>query len=256
MAHFLDRTIFTAAAVALCFVITLNLTQSLLPAMLAGALAPYPLRALWRILRNRCCNSKISLRRSLRKRAAETVRCWAILRDATCRDHILALLKAAYPDSAGEMSLSTQPPNNIPVHILMTLRSISEETMADCLRRIRETSCERAVIACTADFSPEARAISQSIPHLQLAVIDGDMLTLLLTKHPDAVPFREIPHPHPQRPKLTRAHAMKMLPAAALLWGAYWLFGLPAYLPAAMALLWGILMLLKRKNAPTTLFSP
>lgn len=255
MAHFFDHTIFTALAVLAAFCLALNATGSLLIAMLAGFLAPYPLRLLLRGLKRRIAKSRFSLRRTRRRRAAETVRCWSVARDETCRDDILTLLRAAYPASADRLCpADVATANSIPVFTLMTLRPVSEDAMADHLRRIREAHFECAVIAASNEFSPEARALALLPNPCSLALIDGEMLIALLTRHPQAVPFRTLPRIRPQRPVLTRAHALKMLPIAAFLLAMYYLFGLPLYLPAALALIWGILFLLKRRPAPASLF--
>ena len=255
MAHFFDRTIFTAFTVLAAFCIALNATGSLPFAILTGFAAPFPLRFFFRWLKRRISDSRFSLRRIRRRRAAETVRCWSVSRDEACRNDILTLLQAAYPASADKLChADSATDNSIPVYTLMTLRPVSEDAMADHLRRIREAGFDRAVIAATNEFSPEARALALLPNSCPLALIDGEMLGALLSRHPQAVPFRTLPPIKAPRPRLTRAHALKMLPAAAFLLAMYWLFGLPLYLPAALALLWGILFLLKRRPAPASLF--
>ena len=255
MAHFFDRTIFTAIAVLTAFCIALNATGSLFIAMLAGFAAPFPLRLLFRRLRRCMAGSRFSLHRIRRRRAAETVRCWSVARDESCRNDILTLLRTAYPASAERLCHAEDAAEDcIPVYTLMTLRPISEDAMADHLRRIREAGFDCAVIAASNEFSPEARALALLPNDHSLALIDGEMLAALLTRHPQAVEFRTLPRIKPLRPRLTRAHALKMLPVAGFLLAMYWLFGLPLYLPAALALLWGILFLLKRRPAPASLF--
>lgn len=255
MAHFLDRTFFTALAVTLTFLAVLNITGSVPLAMVVSAAVPFPLRAGWRFLRSRCQNSRIHLRRSRKQHAAETVRCWSILRDADCRNDILALLRTAYPDAAARLCLpDSSKENPIPVHIMMTLRPIGEDAMADCLHRIREQGAKRNVIACTRDFSPEARSLAQANAPSSIALIDGAMLAALLCRHPDAVEFRSMETIRPRRIPLKRAHIRKLLPTAFLLLAMYFATGLPLYLPASMALFFAILMLLRKAPAPDSLF--
>ena len=255
MAHFLDRIFFTALTVTTAFCVALNATGSLPFAMLAGFAAPHPLRLLFRLIRKRFERSHFRLRRTRRRRAEETVRCWSVTRDETCRSDILTLLRAAYPASADRLCLpEAAKSEDIPVYIMMTLRPVGEDAMADHLRRIRESGVSCAVIAATREFSPEARSLALLPNSCALAIIDGEMLSALLARHPQAVPHRAFPHVKAQRPVLTRAHALKMLPVAGFLMAMYFLFGLPLYLPAALALIWVVLLLMKRRPAPASLF--
>lgn len=255
MAHCIDRLFFTASAVILVFIIALHLTGSLPAAMLAGFLAPFPLRALKRTIAKRFASSRFCLRRRRHHLARETVRCWSVQRDSGCRDDILALMRAAYPASGEQLHAAGDAgAQDIPVHVLMTLRPISEDAMADVLRRIRESGHERAAIVCTSDFSDEARALAALPQDASVALLDGQMLAVLLTKHPSAAPMRSMPAVRAKKVRMTRAHALRMLPAAAVLLAVYLLMGLKIYLPAALAVLWTGLMLLRRKNAPDALF--
>lgn len=255
MAHFLDRIFFTALTVTTAFCITLNVTGSLPLAMVAGFAAPHPLRLLAKWLKKRFEGSAFSLRRTRRKRAAETVRCWAVHRDANCRNDILALLRAAYPVSAPHLCFAEDADEgSIPTYVMMTLRPVSEDAMADHLRRIREGGFARAALVTTSEFSAEARALALLPDAASIALIDGEMLCALLARHPQAVEFRSLPRVRAPRPALTRAHALKMIPVAIFLLAVYWLFGLPMYLPAGLALTWGILLLMKKRPAPAALF--
>lgn len=255
MAHFLDRIIFTSLTVATAFLFTLNATNSLPAAVIAGMIAPHPLRFAAKWLSKRFSGSRFCLRRSRKRRAAETVRCWSVQRDASCREDILTLLKISFPATAEEMCLADDADETgIPVYPMMALRPVSEDTMADLLRRIREGRFRRAVIACTNQFAPEARALAQCESAAGIALIDGDMLTALLTKHPDAAAQRRMPDIKRPRPTLNRSHAAKLLPIALLMLGGYWIFDLNTYLIASMIMLWCCLMLLRKKPAPETLF--
>ena len=255
MAHILDRICFTALTAAAAFAIALNTTNSLPLAMIAGLIAPHPLRYLAQWMRKRLAKSPFCLRRSRRRQATETVRCWAVLRDNDCRKDILSLMQAAYPASAPQLRFAEDArESDIPVYTMLTLRPVSEDAMADCLRRIREGEHARAAIVATHEISSEARALAMLPGSAAIALIDGDMLSALLARHPQAAEFRQLPRVRPARPTLSRAHALKMIPVALFLLAVYWLFGLPMYLPAAMLLTWGILMLLKKRPAPKALF--
>ena len=255
MAHFLDRIFFTALTVTTAFAITLNSTNSLPLAIFAGLVAPHPLRCITLWVKNRFSGSSLCQKRTRRRRAAETVRYWAVRRDESCRNDILALMKAAYPTSAMQLCFADDAAeNSVPVYVLLTLRPVSEDAMADCLRRIRASGCSRAAIATTNELTSEARALATLPDGPAVALIDGDMLAALLTKHPEAVEFKQLPRVRPARPVLTRAHALKLLPAAALLLAIYYLFGMPLYLPSALILVWVILLLLKKRPAPAALF--
>ena len=255
MAHFLDRIFFTALTVTTAFAVTLNSTGSLPLAMIAGLVAPHPLRCLVRWAKKRFSGSQFHLQRTRRRRAGETVRCWAVQRDEACRNDILALMKAAYPVSASQLCLpETADADCVPVYAMLMLRPVSEDAMADCLRRIRESGCTRAAIVATHEISAEARALATLPDDISIALIDADMLAALLTKHPEAVEFRRMPRVRPTRPALTRARALKMLPIAAFLLAVYFIFGMPLYLPAALVLLWVILLLMKKRPDPAALF--
>lgn len=255
MAHFLDRIFFTALTVTTAFCITLNATGSLPLAMIAGFAAPHPLRLLMKWLKRRFDDSKFCLLRARRKRAVDTVHFWAVRRDANCRNDILALLRAAYPASAPYLCFADDAgEHSIPAYIMMTLRPVSEDAVADHLRRIREGGFARAALITTSEFSADARALSLMPDTAPIALIDGEMLSALLTKHPQAVEYRSLPRIRSPRPALTRTHALKMIPVAIFLLAMYWLFGLPMYLPAGLALTWGILLLMKKRPAPAALF--
>lgn len=255
MAHFLDRIIFTALTSAAAFVAALNATQSLPAAILAGLIAPHPVRWLKHRLSRRILRSRFCLRRSSKHRAAQAVRQWSVLRDAACREQILELLKISYPDSADEMHFPDgESEGEIPVFAAMTLREMSEDAMADFLRRIRESGAERAVIVCTGPVAPEARALTQNETAARIAIIDGEMLAALLARRPEKIPEIAPQKTPKDRPRISRSRAKQLLPMAGLMLVAYFAMNAPAYLIASLILLWCALMLLKQRNTPDTLF--
>lgn len=255
MAHKLDRLIFTALTVITAFAVARNVTGNLPLSMLIAAVAPYPAHLLFRIAQNRFQRSGFSIHRRRRKLAAQTVRCWGLERDESCRKDILSLLRASYPSVAEQLRFADGAPSDaIPLHLFLTLRPVNEDALADRLCRLRAESRARAVIVTTSEFTPEARSLTL-LPHMPaVALIDGAMLAALLARHPKAARFRAMPEIRTPRPKLTRSHALRMIPAALFLLGMYLVFGLPLYLPAGLGLTWCILMLLRRRPAPRTLF--
>lgn len=255
MAHALDRMVFTALTVIFAFALARNLTGSLPLAMLIAAVAPYPAHLLLRLLQRQYRSSGFCLRRKRRKLAAQTVRFWGLMRDASCRSDVLALLRAAYPDVASRLQYADEAePESVPVHLFLTLKPVNEDAVADRMCRLRTDGTERAVLVATSEFSDEARSLAMLPGMPTVAMIDSTMLTALLVRHPKAVRFRSMPEIRPHRPKLSRAHALRMIPVALLLLGMYLVFGLPLYLPAGLALTWCILMLLKKRPISGHLF--
>lgn len=255
MAHALDRLIFTALTVITAFAVARNATGNLLLSMLIAAVAPYPAHLLLRLAQERFQRSSFSIHRKRRRLAAQTVRCWSVERNASCRTDILSLLRAAYPAVADSLCFAENATkDSIPLHLILTLKPVGEDAMADLLCRLREENRERAVLATTAEFTPEARALTLLPSMPTLALIDGPMLATLLVRHPKVVRFRALPTIRAPKPKLSRARALRMIPAALFLLGMYLVFGLPLYLPAGLALTWCILMLLKRRPTPHALF--
>ncbi len=255
MAHKLDRLIFTALTVITAFAVARNVTGNLPLSMLIAAVAPYPAHLLFRLLQNRFQRSGFSIHRKRRRLAAQTVRCWGLERDESCRKDVLSLLRATYPSAAQQLRFEDEADtDSIPLRLYLTLRPVNEDAMADCLCRLRAENRARAVIVTTTEFTPEARSLTL-LPHMPaVALIDGAMLAALLARYPKAARFRAMPEIRAPRPKLTRTHAFRMIPAALFLLGMYLAFGLPLYLPAGLGLTWCILMLLRQRPAPRTLF--
>ena len=255
MAHALDRLIFTALTVIFAFAVARNVTGNLILSMLIAAVAPYPAHLLLHLTQERFRRSSFSIHRKRRRLAAQTVRCWSVERDASCRTDILSLLRAAYPAVADALCFAEDATkDSIPLHLFLTLKPVGEDAVADVLCRLREESRARAVLAATAEFTPEARALTLLPSMPTVALIDGPMLAALLVKNSKVVRSRALPTIRAPKPMPSRARALRMLPAALFLLGMYLAFGLTLYLPAGLALIWCILMLLKRRPTPHALF--